>query len=308
MLPESVARWPRAAGDHDRAANPWFEQIDPTFNRLTVFDSRLPHGVAMVHGPTNPTQSRLVMHGWFTNPTFSARGPITEQHAAERVQQSVEQLGTSLARRLDAVEGAIIAKLQVEPNGRTSRVELLTNTLESMSPDTSPRDQVTAALRDQLRSLHFDKANQPTTMLVPIACQTGRLSLWLAQTQAIAGEIDSVTALFNQWLPAVLKQSRPLPGGDPAIIKFVVPDEPAGPWLVDLTADHEHVRQQDAAAPCTIHVHATDLLDLCRGRTDAKTAVLTGRIKVTGRADLAGHFEKIINTVGQPGQTPNPGA
>ena len=43
--------------------------VQQQFNRLTVFDGRFPHGVRPVEGTRDPLKSRLVLHGWFTEPT-----------------------------------------------------------------------------------------------------------------------------------------------------------------------------------------------------------------------------------------------
>jgi hypothetical protein len=43
--------------------------VDPLYNRLTVFDPRLPHGVRPVAGTREPRLARVVLHGWFTEPT-----------------------------------------------------------------------------------------------------------------------------------------------------------------------------------------------------------------------------------------------
>ena len=42
--------------------------VEPHFNQLTVFDPRIPHGVRCVEGVREPTESRIVLHGWFTEP------------------------------------------------------------------------------------------------------------------------------------------------------------------------------------------------------------------------------------------------
>lgn len=44
------------------------ELVEPHFNQLTVFDPRFPHGVREVHGTREPTQARIVLHGWFVEP------------------------------------------------------------------------------------------------------------------------------------------------------------------------------------------------------------------------------------------------
>ena len=45
-----------------------FDSIAPAFNRLTIFDARLPHGVSPVRGTRAPRRARLVVTGWFSEP------------------------------------------------------------------------------------------------------------------------------------------------------------------------------------------------------------------------------------------------
>jgi Rps23 Pro-64 3,4-dihydroxylase Tpa1-like proline 4-hydroxylase len=49
----------------------FFERVPPRFNRLLVFDDRLPHAVDRVDGSTDPIECRLVLHGH-----LSEGGPI----------------------------------------------------------------------------------------------------------------------------------------------------------------------------------------------------------------------------------------
>ena len=60
-----------------------FSTIEPLFNRLTVFDARLPHGVRRVEGERDPRGARLVLHGWFTEPEPFFDGGLPE--AAVRI-------------------------------------------------------------------------------------------------------------------------------------------------------------------------------------------------------------------------------
>ena len=58
--------------------------VEPRFNRLTVFDGRYPHGVRPVEGTRDPLKARLVLHGWFTDPTpfFEGERPLTLEQAS----------------------------------------------------------------------------------------------------------------------------------------------------------------------------------------------------------------------------------
>ncbi len=50
--------------------------VEPAFNRLTLFDPRLPHGVRAVEGTRDLRRGRLVVTGWFTEPTPFFNGAL----------------------------------------------------------------------------------------------------------------------------------------------------------------------------------------------------------------------------------------
>lgn len=53
----------------DEGARAQVTAVEPAFNRLVLFDPRLPHGVREVQGTRDPRKGRLVVTGWFTEPT-----------------------------------------------------------------------------------------------------------------------------------------------------------------------------------------------------------------------------------------------
>jgi hypothetical protein len=46
-----------------------FTIVEPKFGRFLAFDPRFPHGVRQVRGPREMAKGRLVLHGWFSEPT-----------------------------------------------------------------------------------------------------------------------------------------------------------------------------------------------------------------------------------------------
>ena len=57
------------------------ETVEPRFNRLTVFDPRVPHGVREVRGTRDVRKGRLVLHGWFSAPSPFFEGALAEDDA-----------------------------------------------------------------------------------------------------------------------------------------------------------------------------------------------------------------------------------
>ena len=57
--------------------------VEQHFNQLTVFDPRVPHGVAAVEGVREPTESRIVLHGWFTSSGPFFQGAVSQRMSAQ---------------------------------------------------------------------------------------------------------------------------------------------------------------------------------------------------------------------------------
>ena len=76
------------------------EMVEPRFNRLTVFDPRLPHGVPVVEGTRDPREGRLVLHGWFNDPSPFFSGALTEEDAEPILNEVLPPLYANLAVRV----------------------------------------------------------------------------------------------------------------------------------------------------------------------------------------------------------------
>ena len=66
---------------------------------MTVFDPRLPHGVPVVEGTRDPREGRLVIHGWFNEPSPFFAGALTETDAEPILNEVLPSLYASLAVR-----------------------------------------------------------------------------------------------------------------------------------------------------------------------------------------------------------------
>jgi hypothetical protein len=90
-----------------------FSTIEPLFNRLTVFDARLPHGVRRVEGERDPRGARLVLHGWFTEPEPFFDGGLPEaavRIGAARRGAAHTCIGAARARTTRALSRGLLSK------------------------------------------------------------------------------------------------------------------------------------------------------------------------------------------------------
>ncbi|MEZ5939688.1 MAG: hypothetical protein R3C52_15925, partial [Hyphomonadaceae bacterium] len=63
----------RAAG-----ARKFYDLVPADFNRLLVFDDRIPHGVQRIEGSMNPFEGRIVLHGHLSAGQPEVEGPLAE--------------------------------------------------------------------------------------------------------------------------------------------------------------------------------------------------------------------------------------
>ena len=103
------------------------ERIEPKFNRLTVFDPRLPHGVERVEGTMEPREGRLVIHGWFVQPRPFIEGPLTEKQLGKGIEQVTEAIMPLLETGLP-VAGLLSLNFTVEPSGQVTGLKTLCDT------------------------------------------------------------------------------------------------------------------------------------------------------------------------------------
>ncbi len=143
--------------------------VRPEFNRLVVFDPRLPQSVTRVSGPRDPLQGRLVIHGWFSNPRPFAEGKISND-AFESIVGRVSGVVGELVQNLE-LHGVMCFRIESSPQSR-ARVRLIASTLRGVGSDASldlgPIESGLAAqVREQVKLL-LPKGNYKLT--IPIQC------------------------------------------------------------------------------------------------------------------------------------------
>jgi len=112
------------------------ELIEPCFNRLTVFDPRIPHGVRPVEGTREPLDSRIAVHGWFHRPAVVVSEAI--EQAAERpvFEATLAMLLVSL-RDVSGVDGLVTSRLDLTADGKVSDARIVSSSLVSTAGEGS---------------------------------------------------------------------------------------------------------------------------------------------------------------------------
>ena len=147
--------------------------VPPLFNRLTVFDPRIPHGVREVEGPRDVLDGRLVVHGWFVQPRPFVKGPMPAREFADFVGRASERLGSELGSDFDAA-GVLSLRFTVGKDGRARSLESLASTLRSSDGDTrAPVAIVMRSLAESLAEHRFKPRAEVSRATLPLIFDHG---------------------------------------------------------------------------------------------------------------------------------------
>jgi hypothetical protein len=141
--------------------------VPARWNRLVVFDPRIPHGVRRVEGTHDPREGRLVVHGWFVQPRPFVAGALPAAALATRLPDVTAAIATFLDDGLP-LAGVLALRLAVSSTGAVTRATLVTDTTRAPSPYEASRRRLLRALLSTARSLRFPRARGPSTITLPL--------------------------------------------------------------------------------------------------------------------------------------------
>jgi hypothetical protein len=170
--PGLIDFWSHIQSDRGHERNDFFDVIRPKFNQLTVFDPRFPHGVSRVRGTMDPMKARLVIHGWFVEPTPQIFGDLAESKGAWKVvEATLDHVMDSLSE-IEGLHGTMTVELTVSAAGAVTGIKPLTNTvLPTANPsDLSAGDTILDAIKPNLKKVVFPKvkSTKPSRVVLPI--------------------------------------------------------------------------------------------------------------------------------------------
>jgi hypothetical protein len=165
--PELLEYWRRGGDREDTADTPLFDEVEPRFNRLLVFDARVPHGVRAIEGPRLAREGRVAIQGWLV-----PRGCVVfgEGSAEEAAREAARLLGGARLRELRGVSGLVTFRVDFSRAGAVKRVEAIVDLLVRTA-DVGDRERAMTALRGRLARWRFAPG---AGVVVPIVIEDGR--------------------------------------------------------------------------------------------------------------------------------------
>lgn len=143
-----------------------FDVVEPRFDRLTVFDPRLPHGVRTVRGTLDPRQGRVVVHGWFVSPRPFVEGGLDASELTPRIDALSDAIAP-LVRGLP-VAGLLSLGFRVTPAGASRDLRVLSDTTRVPAAAERERRHLVATARAHVSAWRFPRRSTPSRVTLPL--------------------------------------------------------------------------------------------------------------------------------------------
>lgn len=150
------------------------ELIAPRFNRLTIFDDRMPHGVRRIEGSMDPAEGRIVMHGHISEAKAQVRGPLPAEAVAAAVEAAA---GPPLADAAPDVHGPLTLRLAIDADGRVEEVRTLVDRVTRA--DGGETGALVDSILDRIGALRF--AAQPEASIAWVPIMAGGPLPWMTK-------------------------------------------------------------------------------------------------------------------------------
>jgi len=146
-----------------QAGRAMFDLVEPRFNRLTLFDDRIPHAVQRVDGSMDPLEGRFVLHGHIREGGVVAQGPLPPNAIQEPV---VELLKGLRERAGGSVNGPLVLTVEIGSSGDVQAARPIFDRLASAV--NADLDQIRADAVAQIKTLKFPAAASSTKANIPL--------------------------------------------------------------------------------------------------------------------------------------------
>ena len=105
--------------------------------------------------------------------------------------------------------------------------------------------------------------------------------------------MNRVEEIFHKMEQKLLERKEQLSDVG-ALVKFDISGDEGGKWIVDLNDETLGVRKGDEEANCTFSSSDENFVKLIRREMKPETAILTGKVKISGDFMLAMQLSKLF--------------
>lgn len=150
----------------------FYTSIEPRFNRLVVFDDRMPHGVERVDGSMNPVEGRFVMHGHIRDRGAIVSGALTEQQVGAVVMEALIDFSAGALSRIRLYHGPVVFRLFIGANGVVKSCAVLLDRVTATDANDMGWPKMLSNLIAKFTALKFPEGSGETTVTQPVLMGT----------------------------------------------------------------------------------------------------------------------------------------
>jgi hypothetical protein len=148
------------------AANNYYTDVAPRFNRLAIFDDRIPHGVERVDGSMDPLEGRFVLHGHIIDDGPIVEGALSPDTVGDAVVKAMERRSVPLPNNIAQHHGPLVIRFTIGSDGTVQSVKLIVDRV--IGPRGKEWDNYSNALLETRREIRFPPSKGITTITEPV--------------------------------------------------------------------------------------------------------------------------------------------
>jgi Rps23 Pro-64 3,4-dihydroxylase Tpa1-like proline 4-hydroxylase len=149
------------------AGTAFFERVPPQFNRLLVFDDRLPHAVDRVDGSMDPVEGRLVLHGHLSEGGPIVRGALPLDVVADQYVAVALEFCSRAAARMTLLHGLLSLKFRILSSGKIEGLRVLVNRVVCANSSEREWPRLLQLLLALVRDRRFETSDGLTEVVFP---------------------------------------------------------------------------------------------------------------------------------------------
>jgi len=150
------------------AGRGFYEAVEPRFNRLLIFDDRLPHAVERIDGSMDPVEGRFVLHGHLSESSALIFGTLPAAQVAEQLNPALSQFGSEILAAATLYHGPLILRLTIDASGALAGCEVLVDRVIHPDPGHAGWEAVRFGLLARLKALKFRPSGGHTILIQPV--------------------------------------------------------------------------------------------------------------------------------------------
>ena len=146
----------------------FFDAIEPRFNRLLVFDSRMAHAVQLIEGNMDPLEGRIVIHGHVREGVPIIAGALPQQLVEQTIARLADAHASQLGPYSGAYHGPAAIRFRIVQDGSVVSATVIMDRVRRLRRDVTEPANVLAELVSKLEATRFPVSAGETEVTWPI--------------------------------------------------------------------------------------------------------------------------------------------